>query len=128
MKIKCRFMEVGKPLFLAGTNYGEKLYPKSGKGTMEIFWDEDKRRAEVHAKGAYTYVTEPWVFTYEPEQAASMKPVENIHHDHIIAPVHAQIGGPADVRKVQVSTPMDKVQGKPGGRKAKFQGEETQGE
>lgn len=120
-------MELGKSLFLAGTNFNEKLYPRSGKGDLKIYWDEEKRRAEIHGKGKVTFVTEPWVFSYEPIQELKRELPVHKHPDHIIAPIHAQIGGPADVHKIQITTPMEKVQGKPG-RKAKFQGEESQGE
>lgn len=128
MKIECQFMELGKPLFLAGTNYGEKLKEQCGKGTLSIVWDEEKRRAEIRdGRGFFTFVTEPWVFTYEPKQTRPTLVVNKSHAQVANVSAKAQVGGPQDVFRAQVSTPMEKVQGKPG-RKPKFQGEESQGE
>lgn len=128
MKIKCQFMEIGKPLYISGTNYGERLKPKHDKGTLEIYWDEEKRRAEVHSsKGYFTYITEPWVFSYEPEQDRKVPQVQqNQHPDHRILPINPQIGGPTDVFNAQVETPHSKVQKR--GRPPKYQGESEQGE
>lgn len=131
MKIACQFMELGKSLFLLGTNYGEKITPKSSKGNLKIFWDTEEKRAEIHSDKGHTFVTESWVFTYEPIQDKPAAPV-NVHHDQRIVPAHAQVGGPQDVFKTQpftaqVSTPISQPPKKPG-RPAKFQGEESQGE
>ena len=128
MKIECQFMELGKPLFLAGTNYSDKLKAKSGKGELTILWDEEHRRAEIHdSRGYHTFINEAWVFTWEPKQERAKVIVHPTHAMTAGVAARAQIGGPQDVFKAQVSTPLDKVQGKPG-RKAKFQGEESQGE
>lgn len=125
MKIKCQFMELGKPLFLCGTNHGDKLKP-GVKGLKEILWDEEKRRAEIISDKGFTYATEPWVFTYEPMQGNEIK-VVNAHHTQTqIDVAKAQVSDPAGVL-AQRETPQSKVQGKPG-RKPKFQGEEVQGE
>ena len=126
MKIECQFMELLKPLFLAGTNYGEKLKEQSGKGTLRISFDEEKNRSEIHdSKGFYTYVGIAGIFTWEPKQEKKLAVVVNKSHDMSVnVPVRAQVGGPQDVfRTAQVETPMDKVQVRRG-RPARYQGEE----
>lgn len=124
MKIECQFMELLKPLFLAGTNYGEKLKEQSGKGTLRILFDEEKNRAEIHdSKGFHTYVGIAGIFTWEPKQEKKLTIVNNSHPMSADVPARAQIGGPKDVFTAQVSTPHSQAPRKPG-RPAKFQGEE----
>ena len=125
MKIKCQFMELGKPLFLAGVNYGEKLKEKSGKGTLEILWDEDTKCAKVtDQRGCYTFITESWVFTFEPVQENRVVVPINKSHDIVSGISRAQVSAPAGIITAQVTTPQDKANRK-AGRPPKFQGEEV---
>lgn len=123
--IKCQYIQLHAPLFLAGTNYGDKLKAKSGKGTLELLYDEENRRAKITSDKGFCYITESSVFSYEPEQGVII-PVQK-HYDHRIAPVNAQIGGPNSVFTAQVSNPITDPP-KTIRRRARFQGEEGQQE
>lgn len=132
MIIKCQFMEVGKALFLLGTDYGMKLKPDHMKGKLEILWDEENRRAEIRSDKGFCYVTEPWIFSYEPVQEGTVKVTTHVSHPMTMqAPEKAQVSGPGigitQPFTAQVSTPTDKVQN-PKKKFAKYQGEESQGE
>ena len=142
MKIDLEFAELHSPLFIThdngGTNFGEKLYidPKRNlKGALDaLYYDTDLRHTVVMYRGKVALIENIASMTLKDPDKVGLAPVVR----PVLTPVRptpfipqpgkAQVGGPGEVRlSAQVSTPIDKVQGKPG-RKAKFQGEETQGE
>ncbi len=131
MRIELDFADLHGPLFIGhdngGTNFGNKLYwdaRKNKKPLEEFYLDkvDDVQLLVVKFKGQTSYV-----------QSWNSVTIRQEHKPEVVVPqrerplgVKAQVGGPNDVRTAQVSTPLDKVQGKLG-RKAKFQGE-NQGE
>lgn len=125
MKLPCILVQLHEPLFLAGSDLGKKLTPNHSKGPINLFHDSESDHVIVEYKGQRAHIKNWASFNEVMDQPE--KGVVNKHHDHRIAPVNAQVGGPNDVFKVQVETPIDKVQNSPK-RRAKFQGEETQGE
>lgn len=137
MKIKLDYIQLHEPIFIGGVNLPNKLEPNGPKGPMDLYYDTDLRLWFIVFKGFVGFVSSvagsvasnPKDLGFEEMQRTPYKsgPITT-HQPQGTFPAHAQIGGPADVFKVQVSTPMDKVQGKPGAKKAKFQGEESQGE
>ena len=143
MKIKCSFIKSHEPIFIGGVNYGDKLQEKNSKGALILVYDIVQQLGYVQDTKTGKLGCIPNVAYFEPINPTELgfpvigKPQEpiprHISHPQVMGTsVKAQIGGPQDVFKpvsftAQVSTPQDKVQGKPG-KKAKFQGEESQGE
>lgn len=122
---KVKLVQLHEPLFLAGTNHGVKLMPKSSKGEVQLSHDSESDHVIVEYKGEIAHIKNWASFNID-----NGKVDERIHltHSEVASISKAQVGGPGEVYKTaQVSTPMDKIQGKPG-RKARYQGEETQGE
>lgn len=140
MRIDLEFMELHSPLFFAGINWGTKIDKKS-KGGVEIYFE-----TFLFSDGTST---EKYILVYgnkmhmvdgvagstlsKPAQLGVMLPTVTVVKPIVAeaidrAMIKAQATGPErTIRTAQVSTPLDKVQGKPG-RKPKYQGEETQGE
>ena len=123
---KVKLVQLHEPLFLAGVNFGNKLIPRSGKGHLELTHDDVSDHVIVDFNGEIAHIKNWASFN---EDGPVKEAPKNVHHDQRIAPVKAQASGPGIALKfnAQVETPLDKVQGKPG-RKAKYQGEESQGE
>lgn len=142
MRIDLKFVELHAPLFLAETNFGTKLYsdkPIKGKN-LELWYETDLKHTFVVANGEVAMIESTASKTVaDISQLKEYVKIKVVNQgtmfsktDHAAAtikslPVKAQVSGPGQGITAQVSTPMDKVQGKPG-KKAKFQGEETQGE
>jgi hypothetical protein len=135
MKTNLEFAALHGPVFIShdngGTNFGEKLYcDKRNKGQFDEFYLEEREgysdRIVVKFKGKTSYIQNWQNVVLLENQAKQIIAAVPIHH----ANVKAQVSGPGAGLKftAQVETPNDKVQGKPGGRKAKYQGEESQGE
>ena|ERR1700677_173381 len=121
---KVKLVQLHEPLFLAGVNFGNKLQPRSGKGMLELSYDSDSDHVIVDFNGEIAHIKN-WA-SYNEDTPAKPEIKLATHAMTVGAPTKAQVGGPARFQ-AQVATPMDKVQGKPG-RKAKYQGEESQGE
>jgi hypothetical protein len=121
---KVKLVQLHEPLFLAGVNFGNKLQPRSGKGQLELSYDDQSDHVLVDFNGEIAHIKN-WA-SFNEDTPVKDLPKNITHAQTSDAPTKAQIGGPARFQ-AQVTTPMDKVQGKPG-RKAKFQGEESQGE
>jgi hypothetical protein len=123
---KVKLVQLHEPLFLAGVNFGNKLQPRGGKGHLELTHDSETDHILVNFGGEIAHIKN-WA-SFNEDNGVIAKVVE--HPDNRIQPiVKAQVSGPGQGLKfsAQVETPLDKVQGKPG-RKAKYQGEESQGE
>jgi hypothetical protein len=142
MKLDLEFVELHSPLFLADTNFGMKLYAdakKSQKGLIKMWYDTELEHTVIVYKHHVAIIESTASKTLaDPSQigvTVQLVPQEGTIRGVKIVPlvptqpVKAQVSGPGLGLKqsAQVSTPMDKVQGKPG-RKAKYQGEESQGE
>jgi hypothetical protein len=124
MITKVKLVQLYEPLFLAGVNFGNKLQAKSGKGHLELTHDTDSDHIIVSFNGEISHI-KYWA-SYN-EDTPNKPEIKLASHPMTAgAATKAQIGGPARFQ-AQVSTPQDKVQGKPG-RKPKYQGEESQGE
>jgi hypothetical protein len=122
---KVKLVQLHEPLFLAGTNMGVKLITKSHKGEAELLHDEESDHIIVNYKGETAHIKNWASFNIDNGKILEVK---QTHHAETAFIGKAQVGGPGEVfRTAQVSTPMDKVQGKPG-RRPKYQGEESQGE
>ena len=121
---KVKLVQLHEPLFLAGVNFGIKLQPRSGKGHLELSYDDVSDHILVDFNGEIAHIKN-WA-SFNEDTIAKPEPKNITHAQTSEAAVKAQVGGPARFQ-AQVETPMDKIQGKPG-RKAKYQGEETQGE
>lgn len=121
---KVKLVQLHEPLFLAGVNFGNKLQPRSGKGILELSHDSESDHVLVNFNGELAHIKNWASFNEDTPSKPDIKIIS--HPQTSDAPVKAQIGGPARFQ-AQVTTPMDKIQGKPG-RKAKYQGEESQGE
>ena len=121
---KVKLVQLHEPLFLAGVNFGNKLIPRSNKGTLDLSHDTESDHVLVIFNGERAHIKN-WA-SFNEDTVSKPEPKNITHAQTSEAPVKAQVGGPARFQ-AQISTPLDKVQGKPG-RKAKFQGEETQGE
>lgn len=135
MRIDLEFVELHSALFILGTNFGEKLHidPKKNKSPLTaLYYDTDGtgqytklESVVVEYKGSITVLDSVASRTIKGVKAPE---VIQVYHPQVAGVVvKAQIGGPKDVFTAQVSTPLDKVQGKPG-RKPKYQGQESQGE
>lgn len=143
MKIDLEFVELHSPLFIthgiSGTNFGEKLHidPKKNlKGALDfLYYDTDLKHTIVGYKGKVSLIENVASMTLIDPMQVGIKTVLPIVTRtatipvQLKEPIKAQASGPGLGIKfnAQVETPIDKVQGKPG-RKAKYQGEESQGE
>lgn len=134
LKTNLEFAALHGPVFIShdngGTNFGEKLYyDKRNKGQFDEFYLEEREgysdRIVVKYKGKTSYI-QNWQNVVLLENTVKPVLVATVVHT---PQVRAQASGPGMGLKfsAQVETPIDKVQGKPG-RKAKYQGEESQGE
>ena len=127
---KLKLVQLSEPLFLAGVNFGTKIQPRTGKGDVTIEWDEKFDHVIITFNGEVARIKHYASINYRVDNK-EVETITQVSHAQIAYPVTAQIGGPGDVlkqRTAQVSTPLDKVQGKPSTtKKAKYQGE-TQGE
>jgi hypothetical protein len=122
---KVKLVQLHEPLFLAGVNFGNKLQPRSGKGHLELSHDSESDHIIVDFNGEIAHIKN-WA-SFNEDNGVEMKFKVIDSRDTPV--VKAQVSGPGQGMKfnAQVETPHDKVQGKPG-RKAKYQGEESQGE
>lgn len=121
---KVKLVQLHEPLFLAGVNFGNKLIEKTGKGDLKLTHDSETDHVLVEFKGERSHIKN-WASFNEDTGIKEEQPRPIIVHNPSIK---AQFSGPEKpVFTAQVSTPLDKVQGKPG-RKARYQGEESQGE
>lgn len=123
---KVKLVQLHEPLFLAGVNFGVKLQPRSGKGMLELSHDSESDHVIVDFNHERAHIKN-WASFNEDLGPVVETPAPSIIRAEPV--VHAQVSGPGQGLKfkAQVETPLDKVQGKPG-RKAKYQGEESQGE
>lgn len=135
MKLDLEFVELHSPLFLADTNFGMKLYAdpkKSQKGMIKMWYDTELEHTVIVYKHHVAIIESTASKTLSDPNQIGVK-VEAVLPKIVplVMPatqIKAQVSGPGiGLKTAQVSTPMDKVQGKPG-RKAKYQGEESQGE
>lgn len=122
---KVKFVQLHEPLFLAGVNFGNKLQPRSGKGMLDLSHDSVSDHVLVNFNGEVAHIKN-WASFNEDSGVPEQTFVEKMT---LSSPVKAQASGPGLGlhKSAQVETPHDKVQGTPK-KKAKFQGEETQGE
>ena len=122
---KVKLVQLHEPLFLAGVNFGNKLQPRSGKGHLELSHDSESDHVLVDFNGEIAHIKN-WASFNEDNGAPEKTMVQAMA---VVPTIKAQVAGPGLGLKMsaQVETPHDKVQGKPG-RKAKYQGEESQGE
>jgi hypothetical protein len=122
---KVKLVQLHEPLFLAGVNFGNKLQPKSGKGHLELSHDSESDHVLVNYNGEIAHIKN-WASFNEDNGLLEQTVVEKMR---VVPTTKPQVAGPGIGMKfnAQVETPIDKVQGKPG-RKAKYQGEESQGE
>lgn len=95
--MKLKFAELHKPLFLAGTNLGEKL--DIGKRTIELVYDRDHQELQV------TYNAQTAIVPVS--NVASMTPMSSGALEEQAAP--KAIAAPLTPIKAQVSTPQDHV-------------------
>lgn len=103
MKTDIQWAELHAPLFLAGTNLGQKLDPTKRTG-LKMAYDEDKRHLFVSYNGKAARVPETSVLSMVEYDAAPMK-----------AAPHPFPSAPAfDPGAAQVSTPMSHVHSGPG--------------
>ena len=125
---KVKLVQLHEPLFLAGVNFGNKLIPRSGKGHLELSHDTESDHILVEFNGERAHIKNWASFNEDLKmELVEVPKVASITRNQPV--VKAQASGPGLGLKfnAQVETPIDKVQGKPG-RKAKYQGEESQGE
>lgn len=138
MRIDLEFVELHTPLFLDGINFGLKLYSnsKKNKAPITMWYDTELKHTVVVCKDKVALIeTTASMTLFNPKQiglaiaSAHKEVVNQTWAQTSTAAVRAQVSGPGIGLKqtAQVSTPLDKVQGTPG-RKAKYQGEESQGE
>lgn len=92
--IKCSYVEIHAPLFLAGTNLGQKL---GIKHPVVVFHDDEKDKIVVDYKGKKARLSMSTVHSYEYEH-------ENGSQKYVVG-----ITGSVPTGKAQVSTPMDHV-------------------
>lgn len=143
MRIDLKFVELHTPLFLAGTNFGMKLYTdpkKNSKGSLEIWYETDIEHtfviyngeiAIIEATASKTIADPEQVKMFLKDRVAPSKGLFNkTNHAEasIKSIVNAQVSGPGmGLMSAQVSDPTSKAPKKPG-KPAKYQGEESQGE
>lgn len=134
MKVDLEFVELSTPLFLGKVNFGLKIEPTTKGKSLKMWYDTDsgltyiiyQDKVSIHTK------TENMVM-YDPSQlgiAIQKQPqkLSDTTTKDVPFQVKAQVSGPGiGLKSAQVETPISKVQGTPG-RKAKFQGQESQGE
>lgn len=110
MKTEIEWAELHAPLFLAGTNLGQKLDPKKRSG-LKMMYDEDKRHLYVIYNAQMARVPETSVLSMvESKTVQTLK--EKIAEGEA-ALAHVPIHFRADA--AQVSTPMSHVFAGPGG-------------
>lgn len=119
MRTKVKLIGLHEPLFLAGTNFGQKLEPKSSKGQLELYHESESDHVIVEFKGETAHIKN---WAYFNVDNGKVETRINPHQDRVVPPPRAQIGGPSDVFKAQVETPTTKVIRRPG-RPPKYQGE-----
>lgn len=129
MIIKPEFVQLYEPLFLAGMNFGLKLTP-SVKGGIKMEYDDVKDILYIVYKDKMALIKTWASMTIDAPGVEFVTGTTLTKRSGYIErkepTMNAQVSGPGiGLKSAQVSTPMDKVQGKPG-RKAKFQGEEAE--
>lgn len=123
---KVKLVQLHEPLFLTGCDLGKKLIEKHQKGSLSLGHDTDSDHVIVEFKGERAHIKN-WASFNEDIGAPIEKLVTKSHPITTGVAVKAQIGGPMSAFTAQVETPMDKIQ-QPPKKRAKFQGEESQGE
>lgn len=137
MKVDLEFVELHTPLFIEGMNFGTKLYldPKKSKAPIQMWYDTTEKLIFVVYNSKLAFF-ENWANATckDPKQFGveltnPKATVVNVaDKTGLVIHQRAQVTGPEKtIRTAQVATPMDKVQGAPS-KKAKYQGEESQGE
>ena len=53
---KVKLVQLHEPLFLAGVNFGNKLQPRSGKGTLELPDDSETDHVLVNFNGEIAHI------------------------------------------------------------------------
>lgn len=91
--IECEFAELHSPLFLAGTNLGQKLDPKKRTG-LKVAYDRENNELVVDWQNKKAFVPSSTVASYVPGKITPLEPVKAKPHGPIVA---------------QVSTPQDHV-------------------
>lgn len=139
MKIDLEFVELETPLFLGGVNFGTKLHDeptKNAKGRVTMWYDTDLRHTFVvfNDKLAIIESTASKTVKNPAQLGVELKPTTKTTTGRLTAPssttpVKAQVSGPGMGIKVsaQISDPTRQAP-KTITRKAKYQGEESQGE
>lgn len=123
---KVKLVQLHEPLFLTGCDLGKKLVEKHSKGTLSLGHDTDSDHVIVEFKGERAHVKN-WASFNEDIGDKTVQPEVKSHPITTGVAVKAQIGGPMSAFTAQVETPMDKIQ-QPPKKRAKYQGEESQGE
>lgn len=122
---KVKLVQLHEDLFLSGSNLGKRLVEKHSKGHLELTHDSETDHVIVKFNREIAHIKN-WAF-YNEDTSPLVEPI-NVSKPMVLnVSTKAQVGGPQDVFRIQVETPIDKVQNPPK-KRAKYQGEETQGE
>ncbi len=107
MKTEIEWAELHAPLFLAGTNLGQKLDPKKRTG-LKMIYDEDKRHLYVIYNAQMARVPETSVLSMVERQVIATAKLVIESNDPVITP------GTFNPHAAQVETPMSHVHAGPG--------------
>lgn len=137
MRVDLAFVELHTALFIDGMNFGLKLYadPKKNKVPITMWWDSELKQVCIVYKNTLTLldtvasktVLDPKQLGVELNSAPAVKATRTV--GATASATKAQVAGPGVGLKhsAQVSDPTRQAP-KTVVRKAKFQGEESQGE
>lgn len=123
MKVDLDMVEVETTVFISGRNFGPKIFkdPKLGKSVDGMWYDTDLKLTFLQSGSKVVIVQNPkGSLMRDPSQLGI-----NVSASQMIT--QYQVASEIFSGQVQVSTPLQTVR-RPGGKKPKFQGEESQGE
>ncbi len=108
MRTKIDWVELHAPLFLAGTNLGQKIPSATHKSHITMEYDEEKRHLYVTYNKKSCRIPETSVLSMVESKDLAVRAVTDETHA-IRQPV------PFNPQAAQVSSPMDHVHAGPGG-------------
>jgi len=101
MKIEMTFVELHNPLFLGGVNWGNKLTPKSGKGSLELIYDRAAQELLI-TFGKFQCIV--------PSSNIASMTLKGFEMTQATQKSHAMTAG---IEKAQVESPTTTIQNQP---------------
>lgn len=111
--IEVTFADLHNPIFLAGTNLGQKLDPTKRTGLV-LNYDNENKRLIVEYNGYVCFTPDSNILTCQPKDASDLK--VSVIHKHVPPVEKVKTAGPApqiaDISHAQGETPHGFKKGK----------------